>query len=91
MAQGGVALAGSTGVTNFTGTSDSVWYDANNTASGSACTLAGVYGDLVYDNTLTAPVADQGICFHYFGGSQSVTAGTFTVIWNSGGIWRITV
>lgn len=90
-AQGGVALAGATGVTNFTGTADAIWYDANDSASGSACTLAGVYGDLLYDDTLTAPVVDQGIAFHYFGGSQSITAGTFTVIWNVNGIWRITV
>jgi hypothetical protein len=90
-AQGGVALTGASGVTNFTGTADAVWYAAANTASGAACTLAGVYGDLVYDDTLTAPVADQGIAFHYFGGSQSVTAGTFSVIWNASGIWRISV
>jgi hypothetical protein len=89
--QGGVALSSATGTSNFTGTTDAVWYDANNTASGSACTLAGVYGDLLYDDTLTAPVADQGIAFHYYGGSQSVTAGTFTVIWNASGLWRITV
>jgi hypothetical protein len=90
-AQGGVVLAGISGVTNFTGTNDSVWYDANDTASGATCTLANVYGDLVYDDTLTAPVADQGIAFHYYGGAQSVTSGTFTVIWNVSGIWRITV
>jgi hypothetical protein len=90
-AQGGVALSGTTGTANFTGTLDSVWYDANDTASGSAATLASVYGCLVYDDTLTAPVADQGIAFHYFGGSQSVAAGVMTVIWSVNGIWRITV
>ena len=30
---------------------------------------------------LSGTVADQGVSFHYFGGAQSVTAGTFTVIW----------
>ena len=90
-AQGGVALSGTTGTTNFSGTFDAVWYDAGDTSSGGACTLANVYGDLLYDDTLTAPVADQGIAFHYYGGSQSVTAGVFTVIWNASGLWRITV
>jgi hypothetical protein len=90
-AQGGVSVSGGSGVTNFTGTADAVWFSASNTASGSACTLAGVYGDLLYDATLTTPVAGQGVCFHYYGGSQSVTAGTFTVIWNVNGLWRISV
>jgi hypothetical protein len=90
-AQGGIALSGTSGVSNFTGTADAVWYSASNVASGSAATLAGVYGDLLYDTTLTTPVAKQGVAFHYYGGVQSVTAGTFTIIWNSTGVWRITV
>jgi hypothetical protein len=45
-------------------------------------TLANVYGCLVYDNTISGgTVSKQGMCFNYFGGSQSVTAGTFTVVW----------
>jgi len=87
-AQAGVAL---TGQTVNSGTSGVVFYDANDTASGSAATLASVYGCLVYDDTLTTPVADQGICFNYFGGTNSVTNGTFTVIWNANGIWRATL
>jgi hypothetical protein len=90
-AQGGVALTGTSGTSNFSGTTDAVWYSAANTASGSACTLANVYGDLVYDFTLTTPVAKQGVAFHYYGGVQGVTSGTFTVIWNTSGVWRITV
>jgi hypothetical protein len=50
-----------------------------------------VFGCLVYDDTITTPVADQGLCFNYFGGTQSVTAGTFTVVWSASGIFRITV
>jgi hypothetical protein len=90
-AQGGVNITGGTGVTNFSGTFDAVWFGASSTSSGSACTLAGVYGDLLYDFTLASPVAKQGLCFHYYGGSQSVTAGTFSVIWNGGVVWRISV
>lgn len=87
-AAGGVAL---TTPTINVGTADVVFWDAADTASGSAADLANVYGCLVYDDTLTTPVADQGICYNYFGGANSVVNGTFTVVWNANGIWRITL
>lgn len=66
-------------------------FDAADTASADATTdLASVYGCLVYDDTITTPVADQGLCFNYFGGSNSVVAGTFTIVWNASGILTIT-
>jgi hypothetical protein len=75
-----------------TGTADVVFWDASDTASaGATADLANVYGCLVYDDTLTTPVADQGICYNYFGGSNSVVNGTFTVVWSASGIWRITL
>lgn len=77
---GGRALAGKT-FTVDTGSS-SVCFHATNLAGGGNVTLAAVFGCLVYDNTITAgTVAKQGLCFNYFGGSQSVTAGTFTILW----------
>ena len=87
-AQGGVALASQT--VNV-GTADVVFFDAADTASGSAADLANVYGCQVYDDTLASPVADQGICYNYFGGSNSVVNGTFTVVWHANGIFRITL
>ncbi len=69
---------------------DVTFFDAANTASGSAADLAAVFGVLVYDDTLTTPVADQGICFNYLGGSNSVVNGVFTVIWHANGVWRVT-
>lgn len=87
-AAGGVAL---TSPTINVGTADVVFWDAADTASGSAADLASVYGCLVYDDTLTTPVADQGICYNYFGGSNSVVNGTFTVQWSASGIWRATL
>jgi hypothetical protein len=63
-------------------------FDAADTVSADATTdLANVYGCLVYDDT----VADQGICFNYFGGANSVTNGTFTVVWNAAGIFALTL
>jgi hypothetical protein len=73
------------------GTAGVVFYDAADTAGAGNVTLASVFGCLVYDDTLTTPVADQGICYNYFGGSQSVTGGTFTVVWHANGIFRFTL
>ena len=85
---GGVAIA-STAIT--APAADTVMFDGNDTASGSTATLASVFGCLVYDDTITTPVADQGISYHYFGGTQSVTSGTFTIVWHTNGINRWTV
>ena len=66
-------------------------FDATNTPSGgSSATLAAVFGCLVYSDTIASPVADQGICYNYFGGTNSVTDGTFTIVWNASGILTIT-
>src|SRR5512137_2940908 len=70
--------------------SNVVTFDGVDTPSAdSHTTLAGVYGCLVYDDTVAAPVADQGVCYNYFGGSNSVTEGTFTVVWNASGIFAL--
>lgn len=67
-------------------------YDAADTASAnSTTTLTNAYGVLVYNDTLTTPVADQGLSFNYLGGANSVTSGTFTVVWNSSGIFALTL
>jgi hypothetical protein len=87
-ATAGVALAS---LTVNSASADIVFWDAADTASGSAATLSSVYGCLVYDDTLASPVADQGVCYNYFGGTNSVVNGTFTVVWNANGLWRITL
>ncbi len=73
------------------GTNNIVNYSAPNLTGAATTTLANVMGCLVYDDTLTTPLADQGICFNFFGGAQSVTSGTFSVNWNASGIFNITV
>lgn len=65
-----------------------IMFDGTDTASGSTADIANAYGALVYDNTLSG---DPGICFNYFGGANSVTNGTFTIVWHANGIFRITV
>lgn len=74
----------------WTASTGTCTYDAADTASAnSSTTLSGTFGCLVYDDTLTTPVADQGICYNYFGGTQSVSAGTFTIVWNASGIFSL--
>lgn len=86
---GGRSLASKTFTTPSAGVS---MFDAADLAGGGNVTLSNAYGCLVYDDTITAgTVADQGVCFNYFGGPQSVTAGTFTILWSASGIMRFTV
>jgi hypothetical protein len=85
---GGRALASKTFTTPATGV---FMFDAADLSGGGNVTLANVYGCLVYDDSITAgTVADQGVSFHYFGGAQSVTSGTFTVTWAATGLNRWT-
>jgi hypothetical protein len=88
---GGRALASKTLTTPSTGV---FMLDAADLAGGGTVTISNAYGCFVYDNTITAGtggVAKQGVCFNAFGGAQSVTAGTFTIIWSANGILRVTV
>lgn len=88
---GGRTLSSKTFTTPSTGV---FMFDAADLSGGGAVTLANAYGCLVYDDTITAGtggVADQGVCFNYFGGALSVTAGSFTVVWNANGVCRFTV
>ncbi len=74
-----------------TSVADVVFWDAADLAGGGTVTLTNAFGCLVYDDTIATPVADQGVCYNYFGGAQSVTAGTFTIAWSANGVLRITL
>jgi hypothetical protein len=64
-----------------------VRFDAADTSGGGNVTISNAFGCLVYDDTITGgTVADQGVCFNYFGAGQSVTNGTFTIVWHANGI-----
>src|SRR4051812_25237750 len=85
---GGRPLASKTFTTPATGVA---MFDAADLAGGGTLTLTAFFGCLVYDNTITAgTVAKQGACFNYFGGTQTVTGGTLTIIWSANGIIRLT-
>lgn len=86
----GRALASKT----FTTPSSGVFmFDAADLTGAASITMTDVGGCLIYDNTITVGtggIADQGVCYNWFGGAQAVTAGTFSVIFNANGILRIT-
>jgi hypothetical protein len=92
-AAGGRPLAGKTWALDTATTS--LCFHATNLAGGGNVTVAGVFGCLVHDDTLTSTFVKQGICYNYFGGSQGVTAGTFTIIWATVGgttaVFNVTV
>lgn len=78
---GGVSVSSptvtqSSNVVTFTSAGSPQWTTASFTA----------YGCLVYDTT----VSNEGLSFNYFGGSQTVTAGTFSISWNASGIATFT-
>ena len=76
--------------TSYSASGAVVTFDAADTPQGGAtCTLSNVFGCLVYNVTVATPVDDQGICYNYFGGAQSVTAGTFTIVWAANGVMRL--
>lgn len=68
-----------------------VMYDADDLTGSASITMSGVAGCLIYDDTITAgTVADQGVSYNWFGGDQSVTAGTFSVAFHANGVCRFT-
>lgn len=85
---GGRALASKTNAAS----SGTITLDAADLTGSASITMTSVEGCLIYDDTITAgTVADQGMCFLWFGGAQSVTAGTFSVVFNAAGIVTATV
>lgn len=85
----GRTLASKTFTTPSTGV---YMFDAADTAGGGTLTIANAWGAFVYDDAITAgTVADQGVCYNYFGGAQSVTGGTFTIVWSANGLYQVTV
>jgi hypothetical protein len=86
---GGRPLASKTFTTPVAGT---LMFDAADLSGGGNVTIGAAWGCLDYDNTITAgTVAKQGASYHYFGGQQQVTAGTFTIVWHANGLIRVTV
>lgn len=86
---GGIALGSKTITTPSSGVT---MFDAADTTHSNTVTLTDAHGCLVYNDDITAgTVADQGVSYHWFGGAQSVTTGTFTIVWHANGLFRITV
>jgi hypothetical protein len=76
----------------FAPTANVLKFDAaDEVSTGTSATLASVFGCLIYNTDINTPVDSQGICYLYFGGTNSVTDGTFTVVFNSAGIFTLTL
>lgn len=65
---------------------NTIMFDMDDTSASASTSLSNIYGALVYHAS-----SDVGVCFNYFGGSNSVSGGTLTVVWNANGLFRITV
>jgi len=75
----------------FVAATNVITFDAaDETSVGTSASMANIYGVLIYDDTLAAPVADQGVCYLYTG-DTTVTNGTLTVKFNASGIFTITL
>jgi hypothetical protein len=88
-ATGGLALTAKTFTTPGT---DQVRFDAADLPSTANVTITAAVGALIYDDTITAgTVADQGVCYLWFSGPASVTAGSFTIIFGANGLIQFTL
>lgn len=76
----------------YTSVANGTMFDAADLAGGGTVTITNAYGCFVYDDAITAgsTIADQGFCFNAFGSAQSVSSGTFTIVWHVNGLFRIT-
>lgn len=81
---GGVAIANDT----ITVSSGTLVYDGDDIAWTSS-TFSSVRGGLLYDDTMSTPVAKPAIVLVNFGADYAVTSGTFTVQWAAGGVFTI--
>lgn len=91
-ASGWPAVGRNITVTTSAASAGTYTYDASDLSSANSTTsLTNATGTLIYDDTLTTPVADQGICYLYFGGSNTVVSGTFTIVWNASGLFTLAV
>jgi len=73
-----------------TGT-DIVWDAVDTVSGGTSVTVTDANGALHYDDTLTTPTADPGICYNYFGSGVSVVDGTLTLQYAVAGIASLSV
>lgn len=63
-------------------------FTAANRAGGATDTVTNAYGCLIYDNSIATFL--DGLCYLSFNGANSVTSGTFTVVFAGTGIFTIT-
>lgn len=81
---GGIVLASPT----LTVSAGSLVFDAADTSWGSQ-TFSGARAARIYDDTITTPTADPLLALINFGADYGVTAGVFSILYHSSGIFAI--
>ena len=87
----GRPLAWGTATRVTAATANPIVFDSDDTVSANATTtLVNANGVLIYDHTAGTPT-DEGFCYNWLGGAQTITAGTFTLVWAATGVYAITL
>jgi hypothetical protein len=94
---GGRLIPGTGQEGGFSSAGGLITFGGGNPVSNGLCTMALIHGDMVFCLGIapigppTGPVQYQGLAFHYYGGEQRVTDGTFTVVWPPEGVAQLQV
>jgi hypothetical protein len=87
---GGPRIPGTGQAGGFTSAGGLVTFGGGSPVSAGPCTMGLIVGDMVFHFVAPSGTVNyQGVCFHYYGGEQRVTDGTFTVIWPPEGIAQL--
>ncbi len=65
--------------------------DINDVTGAGNVTMTAFFGTMTYDFTKSTPVAKQGVCFNYLGGTQTISNGPITIVIDINGLFRATV
>jgi len=88
-AQGGVALTSPT-LTVASPAATQLKWDTADVSESNTTVSTTFYGAFIYDDTIATPVADQGLCAIYFGGSGYTTStGTLSITVDTSGWFYI--
>jgi hypothetical protein len=81
---GGPPVPGTGQLGGFTSAGGLITFGGGNPVSAAPCVMHSIVGDMVFHfhiQTGAGLAQYQGLAFHYYGGAQRVTQGTFTVVW----------
>lgn len=86
---GGTSLGTLANFVSFSGGTTTFDSATNPTWTQNGSNDADAYWGLVYDDTVTTPVADEAFAFVDLGGPVDMSAGALTITWNASGLATI--